>query len=160
MPQGFIRPTVHQLQELNRELDVAKSAWAQFNLRVDLGIIDVFSYTLTHSLSRFNKAVAPGRGPYLRSESRDVRLPKHHVARYRPCLEQGLKLPALCPSLIVGNVRIESSNQCAALSLWSQIRIDLPKHWLFGVAIDCAHHSSSQSGRNVECLGVVFVLPD
>ena len=160
MPQGFIRPTVHQLQELNRELDVAKAAWAQLDLRVDLGLINVFSYSLTHSLSRFDKAVAPGRGPNLRSEGRDVCLPKHHVSRYRPCLEQGLELPALGPSLIVGNVRIESSNQCAALSLWSQIRIDLPKHWLFGVAIDCAHHSSSQSGGNVERLGVVFVLPN
>ncbi len=50
VPKRFVRSTVNQLQELHGELYVTKAAWAEFDLRIYLGVSDVLGHALAHFL--------------------------------------------------------------------------------------------------------------
>ena len=97
---------MNQLQQLHGELNIAKTAGPEFYLRVELRVGDVFGHSLAHFLRRLNEALPSRRCPDLGRECCNISLTKHHVTGDWSRLQKCLKLPALSPSVVVGNVRI------------------------------------------------------
>ena len=102
--QRLVGATVHQLQELHRELDVPQPAAAEF----DLAGAHVGGHQLLHpsphGLDFADEILALASVPDHRHQRFDVLLAQFGVADRGPGLQQRLKLPGLRPLLVVGDM--------------------------------------------------------
>lgn len=102
--QGGVAAAVHELEQLDGELDVAQPAGAEFELPVDLGGRDVVDDAAAHLLDVGDEVLAFGGLPDQGRYGRDVLGAERLVAGDGAGLEQGLELPGLGPALVVGQV--------------------------------------------------------
>ena len=86
---------MHELQELDGELDVAQPAGAQLELALGLMRRDVVEDPASHRLHVLDEPVAVGRPPHERCDPLEVLAGQCEVAGDGPGLEQGLELPRL-----------------------------------------------------------------
>ena len=122
--------TVHELQQLHGELDVAKPSGSELDLHVDLVGGDVLGDPLAHALHRLDESLATRTRPDLGRHAGRVACAEFGIAGERPRLEQRLELPALRPPVVVLQVRLERAYEGAVLSLGAQVRVDLPQRRL------------------------------
>ena len=132
---------MHELEQLDGELDVAQPAAAELELAVGVVRAHVLLDAAAHGL-HVRDEVGPARGrPHHRRDGLGVGLAQVGVARDRARLEQRLELPGLGPPLVVGHVSVERADQRALPALGTQVRVDrearLPRD---------AHHPGGQLG--------------
>src|SRR5690606_17419114 len=96
----LVGATVHELEELDRELDVAQAALAQLELAVRLRSGHVVLDAAAHRLRVLDEVLPARRGPHERRDRVLVRTPQVSVPRDRARLEQRLELPRLGPALV------------------------------------------------------------
>ncbi len=104
LAECLVGPAVHQLQQLNRELDVTQSAGTQLELAAGLGGRQGANDPAAHGLDFLDEMLALRRPPDHRGERVDVGAAEGQVTGHRPGLEQGLELPRLGPAFVVGDV--------------------------------------------------------
>ena len=120
---------VHQLEQLDGELDVAQSARPELELHVEFIHGDVLRHALAHALHRVDEVLPGCTGPHLGRDAVDIALPEFEVPGQWAGFQEGLELPTLRPAVVVGEVRLESAHQGAILALRPQVRVDLPEPW-------------------------------
>ncbi len=100
--QRLVGATMHELQELHREFDVAQPAGAEFELAgSDIGGHQLL-HPSPHRLDLANEIVTLTSGPHHRHQRGDVLLAQFRVTGRGPGLQQRLELPGLGPLLVVG----------------------------------------------------------
>ena len=122
--QRLVGAAVHQLQQLDGELDVAQPAGAELELASGLPGRQRLLHPAPHGLHVLDEVLAAGRLPDQRAEGVRVGLAERHVARHRPGLEQRLELPGLGPALVVGQVAGQRADQRAGPAFRPQVRVD------------------------------------
>ena len=125
-PQPLVDPAVHQLQQLDGELDVAQSALAQLELPTGVAGRDVRDDPLAHRLRVGDEVLPIGGAPHHRSHHVDEVPAQLEVAGARPGLEHRLELPGLGPPLVVGPMAGQRPDQLTRLALGAQRGVDLP----------------------------------
>ena len=140
--QRLVGATVHQLQQLHRELDVAQPAAAEF----DLAASDVGGHQLLHPpphrLNFAHEILTLASGPHHRHHRGDVLLTQFRVTGGRAGFQQRLKLPGLGPLLVVGNMRVDGPHQLAVAAFRAQRGVHLEK------GVRCQpHHLAGHPGR-------------
>lgn len=118
-PELLVILTVHQLQQLHAELDVSQPTRPELQLHVELVRVDVLGDPLAHALHRANEVFAAPRSPHHFSGLCNELCAEPQVARSCTRFEQGLKLPRLCPALVVGKHGAEGSHERPLAPLWS-----------------------------------------
>jgi hypothetical protein len=118
--QRFVMAPVHQLQQLNGELDVAQTAGAEFDLTGSHARRHVLDDPPAHRLHLGHEVLALARRPHHRHQRIDVLLAEFGVACRGPCLHQRLELPRLGPALVVGDVGVQRAHQLALFALGAQ----------------------------------------
>src|SRR5690606_3293802 len=144
------RLSVHQLEQLDGELDVAQAPWTQLQLHVDLGRGDVLGDALPHPLDTLDEPFARGAGPDLGLHAFDVAFAKDSIARQRTGLDHRLARPALRPPRVVRQVRFEGTHERPVLALWSQVRVYLPQRRLVAEAVGAAHGLHGQGRSDLD----------
>ncbi len=125
-PQPLVDATVHQLEQLDGELDVAQPALAELELAALLPGGDVGDHASPHGLGVGDEVLALGDPPHHRAHHVDEVLTEREVPRTRPSLEHGLELPRLGPPLVVRLVAGEPADELPGPALGPQRRVDLP----------------------------------
>ena len=143
--QRFVVAAVHQLQQLNRELDVAQPAGAEFDLAGPHACGHVLDDAPAHRLHLGNEVLALARRPHHRHQRLDVLLAELGVAGRGPCLHQRLELPRLGPALVVGDMGVQRAHQLALFALGAQRRV----HFEERVGGE-PHHLARHPGRDRE----------
>ncbi len=116
---------MHELQQLDRELDVAQAAAAELEFALaQFGGHELLDAP-AHRLHLGHERIPLGRRPHHRTECLDVAATEIEVAGHRPGLEQRLELPGLGPALVVRDVRVQGADQFAAFALGTQRGVDL-----------------------------------
>ena len=136
--------SVHQLQQLDRELDIAQAAGAELELHVQLVGGDIVGDPLAHPLHRVDEVLPRRARPHLRRHRLHVLPTELEIPSERACLQQRLELPTLGPPLVVRDVRLEGAHERPVLALRSQVRVDLPQAGLGGQIVDAAHRLHRQ----------------
>ena len=126
--QGFIRASVHHLQQLHGELHVAQAARTQLELSGADIVRDVFNDSATHRLDVGDKIFPLGGAPHQRRQRLHVLLAQRYVARHGPGLEQRLELPGAGPPVVVLLVGTQGAHQRALLTFGAQGRVHLEEH--------------------------------
>ena len=155
----LVGAAVHELQQLDGELDVAQPAGAELELPLGLA---------RPGCGRPPGAASPGcprrsrraRRPSTPSArpSRRTRRPSVEVAGDRTGLEQRLELPGLGPPLVVAAVAGERADQRPGLALGPQGGVDRPDRALAGVVGADLHQVAGQLGRGPSGRRVVGAL--
>ncbi len=109
--QRLVAAAVHELEELDGELDVAQPAAAELELAVGVVVADVVLDAAAHGAHVGDEVVALGGAPHHGGEGLAVLRPEREVARDRPGLEQRLELPGPGPALVVGDVALEGAHE-------------------------------------------------
>ena len=105
--QRLVVASVHQLQQLHGELDVAQAAGAQLEFaRAHRGRHQLLD-PAAHRLHLGYEILTLAGGPHHGLESLDVAPAQIHVADGGPRLHQRLELPGLGPPLVVGDVGVQ-----------------------------------------------------
>ena len=125
-PQVRVGPAVHQLQQLDGELDVPQAAGAELEFAVALPFGDVLLDPAAHRLHVVDEGLPPGGRPDAGRGDVQELLAQVGVAGGRPGLEQRLELPGVRPPLVVAGQRGRGADQRAGLALRSQRGVDLP----------------------------------
>jgi hypothetical protein len=149
-PHGGVGVAVHELQQLDGELDIAEPPGPELELDVDLVGWDVRGDPLAHPLHRLDEAVTRRRRPHHRGDAVDIALPQLAVAGERTRLEQRLELPRLRPALVVGEMRVEGAHKRAVLALRPQVGIHLPQRRLDSQLGDAAHGLAREQRRDLD----------
>ena len=143
---------MHELQQLDGELDVADAAGAELELVRRLRPRGMCSVTRSRMRCTAVDEVLPRRArPDLRLHgvARSAS-PSSEVAGDRARLQQRLELPALRPAVVVRQVGFERAHERAVLALRAQVRIDLPQRRLDLELVDAAHRLHGEPGRDVD----------
>jgi hypothetical protein len=148
-PEVLVGATVHQLQELDGELDVPQPARAELELAVRLARRDRVQHPASHRLDIADEAVALGDLPDHRLDQRQELAPESQVAGDRPGLEQGLELPGLGPALVVDAVAGEGPDQRPGLAFRAEVGVDRPDRALAGVLRAHLHESGRELGGDL-----------
>lgn len=153
--QSCVAAAVHELEELDGELDVPQTAGAELQLAVDLGGGDVVDDPAAHLLHVGDEVVALGGLPDERGDGLDVLGAELGVARDGAGLQERLELPGLRPALVVGEVGGEGADEGAVAALGAQVGVDRPDGALDrGLRAD-PHQVGGQPGRGLERLAFV-----
>ena len=151
----LVGAAVHQLEQLDGELDVAQPARAQLELAVGVAGRDVLEHPPAHRLGVGDETLPLGGPPHHRGDHLDVLLAERQVAGHRPRLQQGLELPGLGPALVVPAVAGQGPAQRACLALGTQRGVDLPHGALDGRVRADPDQVGRQLGRGAGGGGVV-----
>ena len=138
--------TMDELQELDRELDVADPAAAALQLAV------VETLPAPSRLRRAPSSPAPrgprrGRGPSGQTWRPAVSMKRRAelvVAGDGPGLDEGLELPGLGPPVVPGRVRVEAPGQRPGASLGAEVGVG-PEHDAVGGRL--GHHRQHRPAR-------------
>ena len=122
--QRLVVAAVHQLQQLDGELDVAQPAGAELDLAGPHPGGHQFLDAPAHRLHFGNEVLPLARRPHHRHQRVDVLLAQLGVACRGPRLHQRLELPRLGPPLVVGDVGVQRAHQLAVLAFGPQRRVD------------------------------------
>lgn len=153
--QSRVAAAVHELEQLDGELDVPQSAGAELELALDLGCGDVVDDPAAHLLHVGDEVLALGGLPDERGDGVDVVGAELRVAGHRPRLEQCLELPGLRPALVVREVGGERADEGAVASLGTQVGVDRPDGALDrGLRAD-PHEVGGEARRGLERLALV-----
>ena len=109
--QRRVAAPVHELQQLDGELDVAQAAAAELDLALGLRGRDVLLDPAAHRLHVGDEAGPVAGLPHQRPQRVDVGPAEVGVAGDRAHLEQRLELPGAGPLLVVGAVAGERAHQ-------------------------------------------------
>ena len=126
--QRLIGAAVHELQELDGELDVPQAAGAQLDLPARLRRGQRLFHPAPHGLHVFNEPLPLGRPPDHRGQRVDVLPAELHVPGGGAGLQQRLELPGLGPALVIGDVAGQGADQRAVAPLRPQVRVDREDH--------------------------------
>ncbi|BAU82757.1 glutamate-ammonia-ligase adenylyltransferase domain protein [Streptomyces laurentii] len=155
--QGGVAAAVHQLEELDGELDVAQTARAELEFAFDLAGRDVVDDPAAHLLDVGDEVLALGGLPDHRGDGVEVRGAELRVAGHRAGLQEGLELPGLGPALVVGEVGGEGADQRAVAALGAEVGVDRPDDALDrGLRAD-PHQVGGQPGRRLDGLSLAAV---
>ena len=121
--QRFVVAAVHQLQQLDRELDVAQPTGTEFDLAGPHSCGHVLDDAPAHRLHLGNEVLPFARRPHHRHQRIDVLLAELSVTDRGPRLHQRLELPRLGPALVVGDMGVQSAHQLAVFALGAQRRV-------------------------------------
>ena len=113
---GGVGSTVHKLQQLHGELDIAQAARAQLNLTVHLVRRDIVGHAGAHCLHGFHEGFAGGRLPHEGVNGAGVAGTQLRRTGDGASLEQSLELPVFCPALVVLNVGFDGAHERAVLA--------------------------------------------
>src|SRR5665647_1611900 len=116
-----------ELQQLDTELDVPQTAWAELQLARGLGRWDVLFDPSAHRLDVLDEVLTTCRLPDERADGVQVFPAEPGIAGDGSGLEQSLELQRLGPPLVVGEVAGDGSDQRAVLALRPQRRVDGPE---------------------------------
>src|SRR4051795_13498334 len=105
--QRVVTTTVHELQQLHRELYVAQPTRTELHLALDLDGRQVVEHAAAHRLHVGDEPLALRRRPDERPKGGDVLATEIGVTGDGPGLEQRLELPRLRPPLVVALVARE-----------------------------------------------------
>ena len=141
--QRLVVAAVHQLQQLDGELDVAQPAGAELELAGPHPGGHQFLDAPAHRLHLGHEVLALARRPHHRHQRLDVLLAEFDVSGRGPRLHQRLELPRLGPPLVVGDVRVQRAHQLAVLALRPQRGIHLEER----VAGEPHHLAGHPGGR-------------
>src|SRR5450759_2146947 len=125
--QRQVGAAMDELQQLDTELDVAKTARAELELACRLCRGDILLDSTAHRLDVLDEVVTPGRLPDEWAYGVEVLAAERGIARNGPRLEQSLELPRLGPPLVVVEVAGDRSNQGPVLALRSQRGVHRPE---------------------------------
>ena len=161
--QRLVRPPVHELQQLHRELDVAQAARPQLDLplhggrarRGEQALLRVVHHAPAHRAHVLDEVLALHRRPDQRADGGRVRRAERQVAGHRPGLEQRLELPGLGPPVVVRGVAGEGAHQRPRLALRAQGRVHLPDAALGGHLAAQPHQGGRQPGGGAQRLVLV-----
>lgn len=153
--QGGVAAAVHELEQLDGELDVAQAAGAEFELAVDLGGGDVVDDAAAHLLDVGDEVLAFGGLPDQRAYGGDVLGAQGLVAGHGAGLEEGLELPGLGPALVVGQVGGEGADEGAVAAFGAEVGVDGPDGALDGGLRADPHEVGGEAGGGLEGLGLV-----
>ena len=144
--ERLVAAAVHQLEQLDRELDVAQPTHPELELPVGLAGRDGLDDPAPHGLHVADEPVASGDAPDEGGDQLDELLAELQVAGHRPCLEQRLELPRLGPALVVAAHPGHGADQRAGLALGPQGRVDRPDGALGGVLRARPHQLGRELG--------------
>ncbi len=153
--QRRVGAAVHELQQLDAELDVAQTARAELELTGGLPVGHVLLDPPAHRLDVLDEVVAAGGAPHEGGDRALVGLAQLEVPRRHPGLEQRLELPGLGPPLVVGAVAGHRAHQRAGLALGAQRRVDRPQRALAGGCGAGAHRRGRQQRTDPQRLVLV-----
>ena len=156
-PQSLVLAAVHQLEQLDGELDVAYAAPSQLYLPLCEPVAGhrLFGPGL-HGPQRAQVVGTERPAPYplgrLQGESR----PELVVACGRPGFQEGLELPRLGPAVPVGLIRGQAADEHAGTALGAQVQVCAPRltgHGQHGVGVAPAHQHDVDVAAVVELAG-------
>ena len=156
--QRLVGAAVHELQQLDGELDVAQPARAELELAPGLPGGQRLLHPAPHGLHVLDEVLAAGRLPDQRAEGVRVRLAERHVAGHRPGLEQRLELPGLGPALVVGPVAGQRADQRAGPAFRAQVRVDREDAAFRGGPRAHADQPGREAAGGAQRGGLVLVL--
>ena len=145
-PDPLVVLAVHQLEQLDGELDVAQSAGTELELTVGVPRRDVLDHPASHRLGLGDESLALRAAPHQRRHHRHVLLRHGEVAGHRARLEQRLELPGLRPALVVAAMAGDRAHQQSRLALGTQRRVHRPDRALRGVVGADPHQVAGQLG--------------
>ena len=151
---GGVGSTVHELQQLHGELDIAQAARAQLNLAVHLVRGDIVGHAGAHRLHGFHEGFTGGRLPHEGVNRAGVAGAQLRRTGDGASLEQCLELPVFGPTLVVLNVGFDGAHERAVLAFGAQVRVDLPEGG-FGRG---AHDGAGEGVHEFRADGGTFVL--
>ena len=122
--QPLVGPAVHELQQLDGELDVAQAAGAELELAARHVLGERVDDPAAHRLHVLDEVLPLRDPPHQRRDRVRVPLAEEQVARCGARLEQGLELPGLRPAVVVGQVAGQGADQRPLTALWPQVRVD------------------------------------
>ena len=122
----LVTASVHELQELHRELGVAQATGTQLDLTVGLARRDQRDHAFAHRLAFGDEGVVAGDVPDVAPHHVHEGVRESRVACHRARLEHRLELPVLGPLLVVGGVRRQGSHQRTVLAFGAKVGVELP----------------------------------
>ena len=122
--QPLVGAAVHELQQLDGELDVAQPARAELELAARHVLRQRVEHPAAHRLHVLDEVLPRGRLPDQRRDRVRVARAERQVAGRGPGLEQRLELPGLRPPVVVGQVAGQGADQRALPALRPQVRVD------------------------------------
>jgi hypothetical protein len=155
--QPVVGPTVHELEQLHGELDVAQPTRTELELAAPRVGRQCRLDPSAHLLHVDHEVVATGSRPHERRDGHGVLPAQLGVARDGPGLEQRLELPRLGPALVVGHVAGEGAHQRTGLALRPKGRIDGPDRALTGARGADPHERGRQQCRGAQCRRLVRI---
>ena len=126
IPQPLVDPAVHELQQLDGELDVPQPTGPQLDLAPGVARRDVRDHPLAHRLRVGDEVLPLGRPPHHRRHHVHEVLGQGQIAGAGSGLEHGLELPGLRPALVVGAMAGQRPDELAGLALRPQGGVHLP----------------------------------
>ncbi len=156
--QRDIAATVHELQQLHGEFDIAQATAPELQLPVRLPGVDVVLHATAHPLDVVDEVGPIRRRPHERSHGRHVRRPEFRIPGGSTRLQQRLELPGGRPPLVVAQVRGQGAHERTLFALWTQGRIHLPQRALRSGLPAGAHHPGREPRRRAQCLGLIAVI--
>jgi hypothetical protein len=150
---------MYQLQQLDRELDVAQAALPQLELSTLITSWDVRHHSLTHRLG-IGDEVLPLRGaPDHRRHKINEGLPESSITGSRSRLEHRLELPGFGPLFVVDAMTGQRTHQLARFAFRPESRIHLPDRSGRGVGRTDASHVGGHPSGDLHCLIVADQRP-
>ncbi|SHV43374.1 Uncharacterised protein [Mycobacteroides abscessus subsp. abscessus] len=141
--QRIVIAAVHELQQLDRELDVAEPTLAelQFARLHPRGhqLLDAAA----HGLHVGHEILTVTSGPDHRHQRVDVLFAQFGIADGRAGLQKCLEFPGFGPALVVRDMRLQGADQLTGLALGPQRGVDLEE----GLAGE-PHHLAGDAGRH------------
>ena len=127
-PQRGVVATVHQLEQLHRELDVADAAAAQLYLPLGKALaVPPLCSARAFMARSARRSSAPRGRPHTRVAACSAKAsPELGAAGGRPGLEEGLELPGLCPAVPVGEVGGEAAHERAGAAFGAELQVGPP----------------------------------
>ena len=124
--QHDVASTVDELEELDRELNIAQATRAELQLPIPEARRDVLLDPSAHRLHVLDEPRMVGSAPDEGCNGIDVAGSELAVASRWPRLEQRLELPRLRPALVVADMRLDGPDEGSLLALGPKRGIDLP----------------------------------
>ncbi len=122
-----VGPAVDELEQLDRELDVAQAAAPQFELPVGLAGRDVVEHPAAHGAGGVHEAVALGGRPDERVDDGPPAAGEVRVPGGVAGLEHRLELPRSRPAPVVRLVAGQGADQGTVAALRAESGVDLPQ---------------------------------
>ena len=150
LAQRLIDPAVHELEELDGELDIPQPARAELDLPARRRRGQRADHPAPHRLHVGDEVLPLGGLPDQRVHLGGVGGAERGVPRDRPGLQQRLELPGLCPALVVGAVAGQGPHQRAVAPLGPQVGVHGEQRALRGALRTHLDQPGGELGRGAQ----------